>query len=137
MNLLIIGINHTSAPIELRERVAFTAEQLEKALPDLIHVADLNEVAILSTCNRTEIIAAAEKQSDLKVIHWLANYHAMSFDDLKSSIYIKSKSQITSQDHNQTTRQSIRSVGCKELIGLKTIAGRIKTVTWGFTSSNG
>jgi glutamyl-tRNA reductase len=60
MNLLIIGINHTSAPVELREKVAFTPDQLEGALTDILTQAGLQEVAILSTCNRTEIIASGD-----------------------------------------------------------------------------
>ncbi|SVE12264.1 uncharacterized protein METZ01_LOCUS465118, partial [marine metagenome] len=71
MNLLIVGINHTSAPVELREKVAFTPEQLSYALQDLARVADFVEVAILSTCNRTEIIATAENADEFKVIDWL------------------------------------------------------------------
>ena len=75
MNLLIVGINHTSAPVELREKVAFTHEQLPNALKDISRVADFSEVAVLSTCNRTEIIAMAGRQR--KVVDWLAAYHEM------------------------------------------------------------
>ena len=77
MNLLIVGINHTSAPVELREKVAFTHEQLPNALKDISRVADFSEVAVLSTCNRTEIIAITEDANEKKVVDWLAAYHEM------------------------------------------------------------
>jgi len=88
MNLLIIGINHTSAPVELREKVAFTPEQLEDALKDISMQAELQEVAILSTCNRTEIIASGDNIAPLKVINWFADYHQIDPADLEHSIYI-------------------------------------------------
>ncbi|MDA0273198.1 MAG: glutamyl-tRNA reductase [Proteobacteria bacterium] len=88
MNLLIIGINHTSAPVELREKVAFTPEQLEDALKDISMQAGLQEVAILSTCNRTEVIASGDNIAPLRVINWLADYHQIDPADLEHSIYI-------------------------------------------------
>ncbi|MBL6689412.1 MAG: glutamyl-tRNA reductase [Pseudomonadales bacterium] len=87
MNLLIVGINHTSAPVELREKVAFTPEQLVDALHDISANADLAEVAILSTCNRTEVIATSPGKDSTPVVEWLANYHGMARSDLESSIY--------------------------------------------------
>lgn len=87
MNLLIVGINHTSAPVELREKVAFTPEQLVAALHDISANADLAEVAILSTCNRTEVIATSPAKDSTPVVDWLADYHGMARSDLESSIY--------------------------------------------------
>jgi glutamyl-tRNA reductase len=88
MNLLIIGINHNSAPVELREKVAFTSGQLEDALNDITTRAELREVAILSTCNRTEIIASGDNVQSLQIISWLADYHQIDSSDLEHSIYI-------------------------------------------------
>lgn len=87
MNLLIVGINHTSAPVELREKVAFTPEQLVDALHDISANADLAEVAILSTCNRTEVIATSPGTDSTPVVEWLADYHGIARSDLESSIY--------------------------------------------------
>ena len=89
MNLLIVGINHTSAPVELREKVAFAPEQLSDALNNLKRVAGFAEVAVLSTCNRTEIIATTETLDEIRVINWLANYHGLPVSALQPSIYIK------------------------------------------------
>ena len=89
MNLLIVGINHTSAPVEMREQVAFTPEQLVDALKDLAHHANLSEVAILSTCNRTEVIATSPSIDTQAIVNWLANYHGLNVTDLSPSIYEK------------------------------------------------
>lgn len=89
MNLLIVGINHTSAPVEMREQVAFTPEQLVDALKDLAHHAHLSEVAILSTCNRTEVIATSPIIDTQAIVNWLADYHGLNVTDLSPSIYEK------------------------------------------------
>ncbi|MBT4162019.1 MAG: glutamyl-tRNA reductase [Gammaproteobacteria bacterium] len=89
MNLLIVGINHTSAPVELREKVAFTPEQLADALQDLAHHAGFSEIAILSTCNRTEVIATTSNPDAEEATSWLANYHGVPLNELKPSIYVK------------------------------------------------
>ncbi len=56
-NLLLIGLNHRSAPVEVRERLAFSNSGLEAALPRLVDTETVREGAILSTCNRVEVIA--------------------------------------------------------------------------------
>jgi glutamyl-tRNA reductase len=89
MELLIVGINHHTAPISLREKVAFTPDQLGHALPDLIVHGDLKELAILSTCNRTEIICTASHQDPTGIIEWMANYHHLPVEDLRPNIYIR------------------------------------------------
>ncbi|MBU98065.1 MAG: glutamyl-tRNA reductase, partial [Acidimicrobiaceae bacterium] len=91
MSLFIIGINHTSAPLKLREKVAFGPEQLDGALCDLSMQAGLREVAILSTCNRTEVIASGENIQTLKITEWLAEYHQVNSVELESSTYVLSE----------------------------------------------
>ena len=88
MNLLIVGINHNSAPVELREKVAFTPEQLGDALHDLQEQAHLPEIAILSTCNRTEIIVSSPAGDAEVIVDWLAAYHQLLVSELAPSIYI-------------------------------------------------
>ena len=89
MHLNIVGINHHTAPVALREKVAFTPEQLQAALQDVGQRAGLSEVAILSTCNRTEIFTVSSTQTTQTVAHWLADYHQLQPDDLANSIYTK------------------------------------------------
>ncbi|MEP5567395.1 MAG: glutamyl-tRNA reductase [Halioglobus sp.] len=92
MNLIALGINHNSAAVEVRERVAFAPEQVSEALADCCSAAQLDEVVILSTCNRTEIYAIAPANTVLadkavQLIDWMANYHHLSADELRKSAY--------------------------------------------------
>lgn len=87
MNLLIVGINHNSAPVELREKVAFTPEQLDDALKDISERASFAEVAILSTCNRTEIMATGKNLDQADITAWLSEYHKLPAAALEPAIY--------------------------------------------------
>ncbi len=89
MNLLIVGINHNTAPLELREQVAFTPEQLAAALDSLRDRAGLVEAAILSTCNRTEVIATSAAMTTDKIEAWLADYQQLRMADLKPALYAR------------------------------------------------
>ena len=55
MSLYALGLNHTTAPVDLRERVAFAPDRLADALRELTGAHTVKEAAILSTCNRTEV----------------------------------------------------------------------------------
>src|SRR5207249_7656106 len=59
LNLLIVGLNHRSAPVEVREQLAFSDGTLETALRRLVDAETVREGAILSTCNRVEVVACA------------------------------------------------------------------------------
>lgn len=83
--IFTLGINHHSAPLAIRERVAFNAEKLHQALADLTHNHPVKEVAILSTCNRTEIYCAAETPD--VVIDWLAQYHQVERSEILPYLY--------------------------------------------------
>ena len=83
--IFTLGINHHSAPLAIRERVAFHAEKLHVALADLTHSPAVKEVAILSTCNRTEIYCSADTPE--VVIDWLARYHQVDRADLAPYLY--------------------------------------------------
>ena len=92
MNLIALGINHNSAAVEVRERVAFAPEQVNEALADCCSAAQLDEAVILSTCNRTEIYAIAPANTVLadkavQLIDWMANYHHLSAEELRKSAY--------------------------------------------------
>ena len=83
--IFTLGINHHSAPLAIRERVAFGADKLGHALADLTRERPVREVAILSTCNRTEIYCAAESPD--VVVDWLAHYHQVPRDELAPYVY--------------------------------------------------
>lgn len=94
MSLLVIGINHKSAPLAIRERVNFAPERMEEALAEALTSAQLEEVVILSTCNRTEIFAvpsadgAAGEQAGEQIMRWLGAYHRMTLDELRACSYV-------------------------------------------------
>jgi glutamyl-tRNA reductase len=74
MSLFALGINHSTAPLEIREKVAFAPEKMVDALQQAGRDLGLEELAILSTCNRTEVYVYPAP--DLQpVIEWLAKYH--------------------------------------------------------------
>lgn len=86
MTLLAFGINHNTASLDIRERVAFSPDQMVAALLDARRAAQLDEVAILSTCNRTEIYAVTRAEPAL-LIDWLAAYHHLPQSDLHACHY--------------------------------------------------
>jgi glutamyl-tRNA reductase len=91
-NLVVIGINHDSASVAVRERVAFAPECVPEAISELMAETRLSEGVILSTCNRTEIYGwfGTEGEAALagdEVIAWLSNYHAIALDDLATCTY--------------------------------------------------
>ena len=69
MALFTLGINHRTAPLEVREQLAFHAEELRRALSDLMSSGHVHEAAILSTCNRTELYCQADTPQ--AAIDWL------------------------------------------------------------------
>lgn len=105
MALVLVGINHNTANIALREKVAFPPEIVADALRQVYALESVNEAVIVSTCNRTEIYLefdsdpeASEPGSDLAakrllfdrqqlIVAWLADYHEMSAEELGESSY--------------------------------------------------
>ncbi|MDE1314950.1 glutamyl-tRNA reductase [Vibrio aestuarianus] len=88
MSLLAIGINHNTASVELREKVAFGPDKLSDALQQLASSSSVEGSVILSTCNRTEIYCDVKSSSKSKVIDWLSQFHQVSPEELKPSLYI-------------------------------------------------
>ncbi|MNJ88183.1 Glutamyl-tRNA reductase [compost metagenome] len=99
MQLLAVGLNHTTAPVSLREKVAFPADQLGQAVAsarswygrsDATTYTD--EAAILSTCNRTELYAASNLPGGVNeaidiTAHFLADYHKLPYAELRPYLY--------------------------------------------------
>jgi len=76
MSLYTLGLNHTTAPLDLRERVAFAPEALSGALRELTSGRVVKEAAILSTCNRTEVYFHGGEPAP--VARWLEQAHALA-----------------------------------------------------------
>jgi len=86
MSLIALGINHKTASVELREKIAFSPDQMTDALQQLKLISDDSEAVIVSTCNRTELYChlATPKQ----LIDWLAQFHQIDKVELEKSLYI-------------------------------------------------
>ena len=87
MSLIALGINHNTASLELREKLAFLPSEIEGALADARNSADVDELAILSTCNRTELYAYADL-ADNALLSWLAQFKHLDVDSLKDAHYM-------------------------------------------------
>ncbi len=87
MSLIVLGINHKTAPVEIREQLSFNSSILSSALTDLLALPNVNEAAILSTCNRTEIYSDLIDEDINTLILWLAHYHKLSEKDIIPYIY--------------------------------------------------
>ena len=86
MTFLALGINHHTAPVALRERVAFAPENIVTALRDAKVQLGINDLAILSTCNRTEIYLHGDIET-LKILQWFSAHHGISLDELSPYHY--------------------------------------------------
>jgi glutamyl-tRNA reductase len=87
MTLLTLGINHKTAPVDIRERVAFTPEKLPVALRELHAFNNVNEVAILSTCNRTELYCGVEGDDSRIVREWFSAFHELKPGEVEPYFY--------------------------------------------------
>ena len=94
MALVLVGINHQTADIALREKVAFPPELIAKATAQLVELPDVNEAVIVSTCNRTELyldmdsdIRTVQTQQQQQIIAWLAKFHQLEVTQLQSCNY--------------------------------------------------
>ncbi len=90
MNILVIGLNHKTAALDVREKVAFDGERLDEAMNMLKNPGAVKENIILSTCNRVEIYAAV---SDIgrgveSIKNFLSSFHNVPVEFLDKSLYV-------------------------------------------------
>ncbi|HLV17160.1 MAG TPA: glutamyl-tRNA reductase [Pseudomonas sp.] len=93
MAFLALGINHKTASVDIRERVAFTPEQMVEALQQLCSRTPSSEAAILSTCNRSELYLHQDDLQPDRVLEWLADFHRLSLDELRQCAYVHADEQ--------------------------------------------
>ncbi len=105
MALVLLGINHNTASVDLREQVAFPPEKMADAMKGVAGLEQVEEVVIVSTCNRTELYvdlrmdqadadnpdaeldpAMLQRQQE-KLLRWLSDYHQLDFESLGKSSY--------------------------------------------------
>ena len=97
MALLVLGINHRTASVDVREKVAFAPEELNTAHKHVVLLPDISEAVIVSTCNRSEIYCnldtevmrdvSALKSATDAILQWLADFHNVDVESLRSSAY--------------------------------------------------
>ncbi|MGI1680119.1 MAG: glutamyl-tRNA reductase [Cellvibrionaceae bacterium] len=92
MALFTLGINHSTAPLNVREQVAFSPDVMVDALQSAIQSLKIQEAAILSTCNRTELYLYGESASGdsapAAILNWLAQFHQLPFEELQPCHYV-------------------------------------------------
>ena len=88
MRIILVGANHRSAPVELREKLAFTDEECVDTLKAWIGQGTFNEALILSTCNRVEIVAVTRDSDAVEpILEFLSDWSSVSTDELRHHIY--------------------------------------------------
>ena len=90
MEIVLVGLNHRTAPVEVRERVSFTAEQARRAAHELRSRGILEETLVLSTCNRSEVYGVPPESSHEcapGLSSFLSEFHAVRADLLSVSLY--------------------------------------------------
>lgn len=85
MHILALGLNHTTAPVKVRERAAVVSEHLDAALRDIAGRVD--EATILSTCNRTEIYCRQDQANPDQVLRWICDFHKLRSQEVEPYIY--------------------------------------------------
>jgi glutamyl-tRNA reductase len=120
MSLLIVGINHNSASVVLRERVSIAPAQMTAALCSLSAAADGGDAVILSTCNRTELYVDASLDAHQALL-WLAAFHHVDIEELRHCHY---------SHHDEAAVRHLMLVACgldSLVLGEPQIFGQIKS----------
>jgi glutamyl-tRNA reductase len=90
MEIVLVGLNHRSAPVEVRERVSFTNDQARQAAEELRARGILHETLVLSTCNRSEVYGVPPEtthESAAALSNYLSSFHSVQLDLLSPSLY--------------------------------------------------
>ncbi|HGS8540790.1 TPA: glutamyl-tRNA reductase [Neisseria gonorrhoeae] len=117
MQLTAVGLNHQTAPLSIREKLAFAAAALPEAVRNLARSNAATEAVILSTCNRTELYCVGDSE---EIIRWLADYHSLPIEEIRPYLY--------TLDMQETVRHAFR-VACgldSMVLGEPQILGQIK-----------
>ncbi len=90
MDILVVGLSHKSAPVEIREKVAFAEDCLHEALHTVRSLPGLQEGVIVSTCNRVEVYAASRRREDgvESLVRFMAEYHEVPLEELRPHLYV-------------------------------------------------
>jgi glutamyl-tRNA reductase len=120
MNIVVVGLNHKTAPIELREQFAFASDEMDQALRSLVTEAASQEAVIISTCNRVEIYTYGSSEDAVK--QWLCLQKNMTLNEgFLSHLYIYSG--IEAVEHLMQVACGIDSL----VLGEPEILGQVKS----------
>ena len=88
--VILVGLNHRTAPVELRERIAFPEEGLDRSMETLYNLSNLDEGLILSTCNRVEIYAATKdsEKGVEEIKDFIAQQHHLHVSEFEDTLYV-------------------------------------------------
>ncbi len=117
MEIVLVGLNHRTATVELRERVAFNAAQAREASDLLRESGILDEVLIISTCNRSEIYGISESASFADVERFFASYHRVPPGDLNRVFYRRSGLEAVRHLYRVTSGLDSMLLGEAEVLG--------------------
>ncbi|HEX5481022.1 MAG TPA: glutamyl-tRNA reductase [Terriglobia bacterium] len=122
MNLILAGINHRTAPVEVRERMNISEARLATALGDLVRREGIREGIILSTCNRVEVAAntAHDSEAEPLIRRFLADYHHCSLEPYEKHLYWRRQEQVV--EHLFRVAASLDSM----IVGEPQILGQVK-----------
>ena len=121
MQLLLLGLNHNSAPVEVREQLALSPSRLPLALRGLREQCGAREAAILSTCNRAEIYAIGNAEAASRIEKFLSEFHHISARGLHNHLYHSSGSE--GARHLFRVASGVDSL----VLGESQILGQVKT----------
>ena len=122
MNILIVGLNHKTADVDIRERLAFNGQKLEEGLQRIKTLPDVKEAVILSTCNRVEIYAAVTNAASAHeaIKNFISEFHGIDRSALETSLY--AYEDINAVRHVFRVASSLDSM----IVGEPQILGQIK-----------
>ena len=119
LEIAIVGLSHQTAPLEIRERLAFPPFILDRALQDINLLPDVRENLIISTCNRVEVIFASARPADAieQVKEFLIRFHHLSRETLEKYFYIYSQQEAVSHLFRVTSSLDSMVVGEPQILG--------------------
>ena len=119
MSFFALGVNHQTASVDLREQIAFNPERLKDLLSQQSNHQNLNDMVVVSTCNRTEVYAMAEN-ADM-VLDWLAQKNGIDVKQLSNHVYRYENAQAVT--HLMRVASGLDSL----MLGEPQIMGQVKT----------
>ena len=123
MHIMVLGLNHRTAPVELRERLAFSGGELEEALTRLSHTKSILECTVLSTCNRMELYAVCDQihTGEYYLKTFLEDWFGVPREEFVDHLYVK---------QNEEALRHLFLVACgldSMIIGETQILGQVKS----------